>query len=101
MTGRLFLLVEECPDGPRDRRAPPVSPVPAAREAREKPPDEREEELLDELKELREDELLEDELLELELLELELLELELLELELLELELWPLGGMVLPVPFFK
>lgn len=70
--------------------------MPAAREVREKLPEEREEELLDELKELRELELL-----ELELLELELLELELLELELLELELCPLGGMIVPVPFLK
>ena len=89
LTGRPFLLVEECPDGPRDRSAPPASPVPAAREVREKLPEEREEELLDELKELR----------ELELLELELLELELLELELLELELCPLGGIIVPRSF--
>ena len=80
--------------------------MPAAREVREKLPEEREEELLDELKELRELELLELELLELELrelelLELELLELELLELELLELELCPLGGMIVPLPFLK
>ena len=75
--------------------------MPAAREVREKLPEEREEELLDELKELRELELLELELLELELRELELLELELLELELLELELCPLGGMIVPLPFLK
>jgi len=96
--------VEECPEGPREKSAPPARPVPAARDVREKLPEGREAELRDEPNELREPELLEIEereleLLELELLELELLELELLELELLELELCPLGGIIVPRPF--
>ncbi len=104
MTERLVRLVEECPDGPREKSAPPASPVPAARDVREKLPVEREAELRDELNELREPELLELEeceleLLELELRELELRELELRELELLELELCPLGGIIVPRSF--
>ena len=104
MTERLVRLVEECPDGPREKSAPPARPVPAARDVREKLP-----ELRDELNELREPELLELEECELELLELELLELELRELELrelelrelelLELELCPLGGIIVPRSF--
>lgn len=104
VTERLVRLVEECPDGPREKSAPPASPVPAARDVREKLPVEREAELRDELNELREPELLELEeceleLLELELRELELRELELRELELLELELCPLGGIIVPRSF--
>lgn len=109
MTERLVRLVEECPDGPREKSAPPASPVPAARDVREKLPVEREAELRDELNELREPELLELEECELELLELELRELELRELELrelelrelelLELELCPLGGIIVPRSF--
>ena len=78
--------------------------MPAAREVREKLPEEREAELRDEPNELRDPELLELEereleLLEVELRELELRELELRELELLELELCPLGGIIVPRSF--